>query len=625
MKFGSVASGIEAASAAWEPLGWHPQFYSEIEPFPCHVLHHRWSSCRPRHMPDPLAPDLTDDERKERRNAIKAVNKLPVDSNGPPNLGDMTQFQEWPDYAIDLLVGGTPCQTYSVAGLRAGLDDPRGDLTLTYAAIARRYRPSWLVWENVVGVLSHDGGRSFASLLGLLSGQRIEVPAGGWKTAGFIEGYKSAYGLAWRVLDTQYVRTQRHPWARPQRRRRVFIVGYLGNWRRAAAVLLEREGLSGNPPPRREAGKNVAGTISARAGASRSGGLGTDFDLDGGLVAEAAADPVALAIDASMGRRRGSGMNANQIVGVPEVGNTLTARMAKGVNTTMDEGQTMVPVQIEAEAAATLRGEGFDATEDGSGRTTLVPVAFNVMPMNSGKDFKGREAEVAQPLMAAGPQTNAAQGGDFVVQPVAPTLRAGGNSTGGDRPPGSDVDTLESLIGIMPEVADPLVAKEGETYTHEGRGNFRVRNVVPAIAFQPRFARNDRGGPSEVAYPLTAEAGRTGKGDSAQVVAFDLAQITSPDNRSQPAPDKPSPTMSEGSQLHVTNGWRVRRLTPTECARLQGQADNHCAIPWGGKPADECPDGPQYKAYGNSMSTNVMEWLGVRIQMVQDLIDEGAI
>jgi hypothetical protein len=369
---------------------------------------------------------------------------------------------------------------------------------------------------------------------------------------------------------------------------------------------------------------------------------------------------VALAIDASMGRRRGSGMNANQIVGVPEVGNTLTARMAKGVNTTMDEGQTMVPVQIEAEAAATLRGEGFDATEDGSGRTTLVPVAFNVMPMNSGKDFKGREAEVAQPLMAAGPQTNAAQGGDFVVQPVAPTLRAGGNSTGGDRPPGSDVDTLESLIGIMPEVADPLVAKEGGTYTHEGRGNFRTRNVVPAIAFsskdhgqdageeiaptmramngehansggqiavafQPRFARNDRGGPSEVAYPLTAEAGRTGKGDSAQVVAFDLAQITSPDNRSQPAPDKPSPTMSEGSQLHVTNGWRVRRLTPTECARLQGQADNHCAIPWGGKPADECPDGPQYKAYGNSMSTNVMEWLGVRIQMVQDLIDEGAI
>jgi DNA (cytosine-5)-methyltransferase 1 len=188
----------------------------------------------------------------------------------------------------------------------------------------------------------------------------------------------------------------------------------------------------------------------------------------------------------------------------------------------------------------------------------------------------------------------------------------------------------------MPEVADPLVAKEGGTYTHEGRGNFRTRNVVPAIAFsskdhgqdageeiaptmramngehansggqiavafQPRFARNDRGGPSEVAYPLTAEAGRTGKGDSAQAVIQNI-----------PA-------------THASHGWRVRRLTPTECARLQGQADNHCAIPWGGKPADECPDGPQYKAYGNSMSTNVMEWLGVRIQMVQDLIDEGAI
>jgi DNA (cytosine-5)-methyltransferase 1 len=333
---------------------------------------------------------------------------------------------------------------------------------------------------------------------------------------------------------------------------------------------------------------------------------------------------VGLAIDASMGRRRGSGMNPNQIVGVPEVGNTLTARMHKGVNTTMDEGQTMIPV-ADHEAAATLRGEGFDATEDGSGRTTLVPMqAYSIMPMQSGKDYKARETEVAQPLLAAGPQTNAGQGGDFVVQPVAPTLRAGGNKTGGDRPPGTDVDTLEGLIAfnarqdpdVSGDICGPLDA---------------ISPQQQAIAFQPRFARNDRGGPSEVAYPLTAEAGRTGKGDSAQAVAyedpfaFDLAQATHPENRSQPDPSKPVPTISAGSQLHLADRWRVRRLTPSECARLQGQADNHCLIPWGGKPADECPDGPQYKAYGNSMSVNVMEWLGMRIQMVQDLIDSGAI
>ena len=224
MKYISVCSGIEAATVAWHPLGWEALAYSEIEPFPCKVLAHHY-------------PTVS-------------------------NLGDMTKFKEWPDYAnVDVLVGGTPCQSFSIAGLRKGLDDPRGNLMLTYLAIADKYRPTWLVWENVPGVLSSNGGKDFGTFLGGLG--------------------QLGYGFAYRVLDAQYVRTDGYPHAVPQRRRRVFVVGHIGNWQRAAAVLFDTESLRGNPPPRREAGQMPAGTIGSRT--TGGGGLGTDFDLAGGL------------------------------------------------------------------------------------------------------------------------------------------------------------------------------------------------------------------------------------------------------------------------------------------------------------------------------------------------------
>jgi DNA (cytosine-5)-methyltransferase 1 len=164
----------------------------------------------------------------------------------------MTKFKEWPDATIDLLVGGTPCQSFSVAGLRKGLADPRGNLMLTYLAIAERYAPRWLVWENVPGVLSSNGGRDFGTLLGGLA--------------------ELGYGFAYRVLDAQYVRVESHARAVPQRRRRVFVVGHLGDWRRAAAVLFERESLLGHPAPRREAGQRVAATLTRGAESSGKGG-----------------------------------------------------------------------------------------------------------------------------------------------------------------------------------------------------------------------------------------------------------------------------------------------------------------------------------------------------------------
>ncbi|MBR7747434.1 DNA cytosine methyltransferase [Undibacterium baiyunense] len=197
MRYLSVCSGIEAATVAWHSLGWTPVAFSEIEKFPSQVLSHHYPTV--------------------------------------PNLGDMTKFKEWNLGAIDLLVGGTPCQSFSVAGLRKGLDDPRGNLMLTYLAIAEQFKPKWLVWENVPGVLSSNGGKDFGSLLGGLA--------------------ELGYGFAYRILDAQYFGV-------PQRRRRVFVVGCLGDWRAAAAVLFERHSLQGNSAPQREAGKGVAGTIS---------------------------------------------------------------------------------------------------------------------------------------------------------------------------------------------------------------------------------------------------------------------------------------------------------------------------------------------------------------------------
>lgn len=219
MRYLSVCSGIEAATVAWHPLGWSPAAFSEIEAFPRAVLAHHY-------------PDV-------------------------PCHGDFTTIGAGEYGPIDLLVGGTPCQSFSVAGLRGGLDDVRGNLALQFLRLADRKRPAWLVWENVPGVLSSNRGRDFGSILG-----------------GMVE---LGYGLAYRVLDAQHFGV-------PQRRRRVFVVGHLGDWRRAAAVLFERHSLSGHPAPRREARESVAGTLG---GSSQSGGFRTtDLDNNGAFIPE---------------------------------------------------------------------------------------------------------------------------------------------------------------------------------------------------------------------------------------------------------------------------------------------------------------------------------------------------
>ncbi len=216
MRYGSVCSGIEASTVAWRHLGWECAFVSEIDAFASAVL-------------------------KERLPAV-------------PNLGDFTKIEKGCyDGEIDLLVGGTPCQSYSYAGLRGGIADARGGLAVEFAGLAFRTDVRWLVWENVTGVLTSGGGRDFAAFLSALAGWDVPVPANGWKNSGVVTCAPGGFGLSWRVLDARYTRVQQFPRGVPQRRRRVILVGCRGDWESAAEVLIGGELCGGFDPPSREA------------------------------------------------------------------------------------------------------------------------------------------------------------------------------------------------------------------------------------------------------------------------------------------------------------------------------------------------------------------------------------
>lgn len=230
MNYLSVCSGIEAATVAWHPLGWKPLAFSEIEPFPSAVLAH--------HYP------------------------------GTPNVGDMTKYKEWNlDGTINLLVGGTPCQSFSVAGLRKGIADPRGNLALTYVGILDHFRPKWCLWENVPGVLSSNGGRDFGSFLGALA--------------------ELGYGFSYRVLDAQNFGVA-------QRRRRVFVVGHLGDWKPSAEVLFEPQSLSGNTKQSREKAKDTPTFVESSFGNFRTDDVAGTTKASGGVMGGGSETLVAL-------------------------------------------------------------------------------------------------------------------------------------------------------------------------------------------------------------------------------------------------------------------------------------------------------------------------------------------
>ena len=463
MRYLSVCSGIEAATVAWHPLGWTAAAYSEIEKFPSQVLAH--------HYPN------------------------------TPNVGDMTKFKEWNIGSIDLLVGGTPCQSFSVAGLRKGLDDPRGNLMLTYLAIADQYRPRWLVWENVPGVLSSNGGKDFGVFLGALG--------------------ELGYGFAYRILDAQYFGVA-------QRRRRVFVVGYLGDWRAAAAVLFERHSLSGDSAPSREKRKEAAGGITH--------GLG-----DGGELARC--------------------LNAC---------NTASGRLDVSVETFVSQPIALQDITSREKAQ---NGKGWNA--DGSAYTVDTHATQGVaQPISfSGQmSYPQTDVGMTQTLQAKNPMAVAVG-----VPEVMCTLRASG--AGFDRP-GNSATEHETYIAVGTDLYNGAITGDvAVPMTNRADGTETGPTVMQSVATH------------DVAGTMMSYA-KSG-GDSNRI-----------DNA------------AAGYMAMVPASMAVRRLTPVECERLQGFPDSYTDIQPKGKAT---PDGPRYKALGNSMAVPVMAWIGKRIQEVENL------
>jgi len=459
VRYLSVCSGIEAASVAWHPLGWEPAAFCEIEAFPSAVLKERY-------------PHVV-------------------------NYGDFTRLSQ-PDHpirsaGIDLLVGGTPCQAFSVAGLRKGLADPRGGLTLEFVRLAKALQPRWIVWENVPGVLSQDGGRAFGAFLGALG--------------------ELGYGWAYRVLDAQYVRVDGYPRAVPQRRRRVFVVACAGGQSgRAGAVLFEPEGMRRDSPPRRETRQDAA--------ASAAGGV--------------------------------------------EVAGCLQHRDSKGVDSDTKPGH-ILPVAFDArqtdvcvtgDRTHALRAEGADASEDGTGRGTPI-VSCMAFAQNQLGEVRA-SAEVFN------------------------TINTNSNASGRNTPMLAQSAVPYDLFQITAPI---------------NRQNRDERSPCHTLA-------RDNAAHAAVVQPMEWQGGsQQDQVLSANAVCPSLAHSSN--------------TNGGNHQPKVWSGMSVRRLTPTECERLQGFPDGWTAIPWKGKPVSECPDGPRYRALGNSMAVNVMRWIGRRIELVE--------
>jgi DNA (cytosine-5)-methyltransferase 1 len=409
---------MEAASVAWHPLQWTPVGFSEIEPFPCAILKHRF-------------PNV-------------------------PNYGDITKHAEWPIQpgAVDLLVGGSPCQSFSVAGLRKGMADPRGNLALVFLGLADRIKPKWIIWENVPGVLSSNGGKDFGSFLGALG--------------------ELGYGFAYRVLDAQNFGV-------PQRRRRVFVVACLGagGWESAAKVLFEPESLRGDSSTSRKKGKGVAP-------------------------------------DAGGGSKEGC---------LPRTVGTICADSHPGAYTGQDA----------------YTGRLIPSHWEGSDIHPTLNQCHNI----------GSPGYSNQELFSQ-------KGAGLVPVPIQD---------------GRDIEKHQNGLGVG-KPGDPA-------YTVDTTGS----QAAGVIAIQGTIiGRSKNAGPQGI--------GATEGGPMFTLTKSDVHGVAM-----QP--------------------MAVRRLTPRECERLQGFPDDWSLMPWKGKPVDQCPDGPRYKACGNSMAVPCMSWIGKRIAKIE--------
>ena len=533
LTYASVCDGIGASHVAWQGLPFRCLWVSEIEAFPNEVVRLRW---------------------------------------GHRNLGDMTKITEEMIADAgrpDVLVGGTPCQSFSVAGLRAGLDDPRGQLTLRFVQLAAVMLPKWIVWENVPGVLSSGRGRDFGSFIGALA--------------------ELGYGCCWRSLDAQY-------FGLAQRRKRVFVVGHLGDWRRAAAVLLEPDCMRGDPPPSRP----------PRKGAAADAGCGT-------AIASWPRD-IAPCLDASYGSKQGldnqhqtNGFGlfvpcSNAAIASHDPACCLTARDLKGPLPEADLSTAVMEPFVKAKRSQSSADdeswkEGevsptLNRFDVGDTRATTV-VAFT---QNQRDEVRGL-GDTAGTLNGPGTHQSTYVAEAFSVREDA---KAGNFSA------------TPTNVGLAVQSHQPSVQSH----------HAQIFVAEEAVAFKPsHYTRGKDGAPSAVAPPLSADADR---GDQDTLVAHTsdgvvADPITATEGKSW---------TNEGNSFRLRNcvqqTMAVRRLTPIECERLQGFPDGYTQIPWRKKPVEQCPDGPRYRAIGNSMAVPVMRWIGERIAAMQEVMDDAA-
>lgn len=384
----------------------------------------------------------------------------------------------------------------------------------------------YLLIENVPGLYSSNKGRDFAAVVGEMVGTEFDVPRDGWRNAGFAIGPEAL--CEWATLDAQFFNVA-------QRRVRVFALADFGNWSNRPPILLEPDSLRGDSPPRRETGK-VAPTIPIRS--TGGGGLGTDFDCDGGLIARPHAD----------------------------LSHALKARDSKGPSSDGDgDGAILVPM-----VAHSLRGEGFDAGEDGTGRgTPLVPVhcreVAGTVTSNYGKQPDSSDSALGPNIVAFDTTQITSSTNRSNPQPGDPChpLAAGAH-------PPAVAFTCKDYGADASDIA-PTLRSMGHDSSHANDGG------QVAVAFMADDYKDGGYEECDTARPLTTSADRT---RAAPIAAHAMA---------------------------------VRRLTPVECSRLQGFPDDYLLqVPWRGKTPP--PDGPMYKALGNSMAVPVMRWIGQQIE-----------
>ena len=496
MRYLSVCSGVEAATTAWHDLGWTPLGFSEIEKFPSEVLAHHYPSI--------------------------------------PNFGDMTNYKEWNLESVGLLVGGTPCQSFSVAGLRKGLEDPRGNLALTDVGILDKFRPKWCIWENVPGVLSSNGGRDFGSFLGALA--------------------ECGYGFAYRVLDAQYFGV-------PQRRRRVFVVGCLGDWESPAKVLFERESLLRNPAPSRKTGKEVAGFAPSSFG-NYGEGVGT-LRRDGG----------------DLGGGSETLVTTNRLVAFGEYSDDGTASTLKARDY-KDHTDLIVYETHPADSRVKPMGDTCQTVTSrwgtGGGNVPLVQ-SIGFTQCDAARDVGN---DVSPTLRSGG-------NGGYPGHSVAYSIREDAKANNFSATPLHVTPALQALRpSVQSHHAQTFIA-QSFGWQNSPSQSMTLDNITPTL---------DRSKTPAVLTQAVDVYNQCIDGD----VTATLTMACGGSNTSGPK------VMDKA----------VRRLTPVECERLQGFPDGYTNIPWRGKP--ESPDAPRYKAMGNSMAVPCMRWLGKRIQEVEN-------